>query len=311
MIIDVHTHIGVNLKRLFNGLYPPLQAIKDLLIKMDLAGIDYAVSFPFGASLYDDPRDYNENIPIGIMDFPYQIENRMVLDHAKNLGEGRILPFISIDPKRKVVEQIKQIERWQKNYKIFGIKVHTKSTNTKGNELINSPFLDMFRENSWPMLFHSYLQEVAHPLPILEFALRNPDINVCIAHMGGGIKKFFDELEKTNPENLFIDLSPFLANCNDIPFDAKKRGYEILDLNYKKPFEALKRLVDQFGKYIVFGSDEPFTTYINPIEPSLEIRGTLTQEVELIEKLPKGKFKIIAETNPMKFLGVKLNRRQI
>ena len=55
-----------------------------------------------------------------------------------------------------------------------------------------------------------------------------------------------------------------------------------------------------------FGSDEPFTTYINPIEPSLEHRSTLTEEVDLIKKLSKPEFKMMAETNPKRFLGVKL-----
>ena len=306
MIIDVHTHIGVNLKRLFSGLYPPIQAIKDLLIKMDIAGVNYSVSFPFESSLYDDPRDYYENIPTGLMEFPYQIENQVVLDHVKNLGEGRILPFISIDPKRKVREQLTQIKTWVKKYKIYGVKVHTKSTKTKGSELINSPFLKEIRRNNWPMLFHSYMQDVAHPLPILEFALKNSDIRVCVAHMGGGIKDFYDELIITKPKNLFIDLSPFLANGKDLPFDSKTRGYEILDLDYEEPIKALRELIYRFGDYIVFGSDEPFTTYINPIEPSLEHRSTLTEEVDLIKKLSKPEFKMMAETNPKRFLGVKL-----
>ncbi len=306
MVIDVHTHIGINAKRLFAGIYPSCQGVIDILLKMDLAEVDYAITFPFEATLFDNPNDYSNLNPTGLMDFPYAKENQYLLQYTKQLGNGRLLPFINIDPKREIDKQLAQIEIWSKQYQIFGIKVHTKSMQTRGDELIDSPFIPIIKKHNWPILFHSYMQEIAHPSCILKFALAYPDIRVGIAHLGGGIVEFYQELDKYKPSNVFIDTSPFIASCKDLPYDSKNRGFNILDLPYNQPVETLKKLMDIYGGYLMFGSDEPFTTYVNPSEDAQTTISTVVDEMKIVNSLDPEYKKQLTETNPIRFLGINL-----
>ena len=311
MIIDIHTHIGVSWKRTFHNIYPSSQTVKDLVLKMELYGIDYAVTFPFTSTLYDDPRYYNELVPIKFMDFPFKVENELMLSQIKHLGKGKLLPFLIIDPKRKVKKQITQIEKWLKEYNIYGLKVHTKATRTRGDEMIGSPFMDLAKKHGLPILFHSYLQDITHPLPILKLALEYPEINICIAHWGGFIQEFYNELDRSNPKNLFIDTSPIIANSLSIEADAKKRGFKILDINYPDPKCMILDMMKKYEDRIIFGTDEPFTTYINPLEGENSIFSDLGKELETLKGLNKDLFEKITYKNAKRFLGKRAERKLI
>jgi hypothetical protein len=47
VIIDSHTHVGISPKFYYQFGYPYALSLEDLIIRMELSGIDYAVVFPF------------------------------------------------------------------------------------------------------------------------------------------------------------------------------------------------------------------------------------------------------------------------
>ncbi len=301
MIIDVHTHVGFNAKRAFNGIHPFCQSAQDLVRKMDQFGIDTAVTFPFEPTLYDDPKDYYTLIPTGLMEYPYQYENRLLIDQVKKFGKDRLIPFACVDPLREVDKQAAQLRAWAEEGLIRGFKIHTKSMQADGRTMINSPFAAIAEEFKLSMLFHTYMQEVAHPLHVMEFVKNHSSIHVCIAHGGGFIQEFYDELEKVNPQNFFIDLSPTTALLTFIRKESKERGFTVLDLPYENPQEVVQQMVKNYGEYIVFGTDEPFTTYINDLEGG-SIISDMGKELEIFRSLSTEDFEKVTDSNPRRFL---------
>ncbi len=312
MIIDIHTHIGVSWKRVFHNLFPSSQAANDLVLKMEKSGIDFAVVFPFETTLYDDPRIYERNIHLGLTEFPYKLENEILLLQVEAVGKGKLLPFLAIDPKRKVRAQIVQLEKLVSQHQVLGLKIHTQATFSKATDLIGSPFIDFVRRHELPLLFHTHTSEHANPVYVLELALRYPDINMCAAHFGGFIKEFYEKIDKENPGNLFIDCSPLLVCSKLTPLAAKKRGFEILPLDYNNPRNVIFEMAKHYPDRLMFGSDEPFSTYINPrIDYFPPVFSDLKENVGILKTLPKATLEKVTFTNAKRFLGKKFKSRLI
>lgn len=303
MRIDIHTHIGVEEKRVFHRLHPYCLSAEELLRQMDESQIDYAVVFPFPHSMYFDPRDYLALKPTGLMNYPYEIENKHTIYESEQFGQGRLLPFVCIDPIREVDKQIVQIKEWINEKRIYGFKLHTKELNVHGDVLIDSPFAKLARVHKLSIIIHSLPQEISHPLPILKFAKSEPEINICIAHGGGFIKEFYEQLDKLHLKNVFFDFAPLGVLSSIIENEGKRFNTKLLDLTYNNPKELLRYMVQKYRQNMLFGSDLPYTSLINPVEKAHFI-SSLKEEVELYNILNKEDRKQIFEINPLRYLNL-------
>jgi predicted TIM-barrel fold metal-dependent hydrolase len=56
---------------------------------------------------------------------------------------NRLFPFFAIDPREKIKEQVKFLEKNIRENKIFGLKLHTLATNSSAQKLDETDFVDL------------------------------------------------------------------------------------------------------------------------------------------------------------------------
>lgn len=303
MIIDVHNHIGVDNTRIFQKIYPYCQSAEVLVNILKISEITNSVVFPFPHTMYYDPRPEHRLEETTFMSFPYQVENMYLLYQVAQYGEGKLFPFLCIDPTRKVDDQIKAIYKWKLEHKIYGLKLHTLELGVDGSILNNSEFLKVAKDNNWPIIVHTFLDNLSDPMPTLEVALNNPEINFCFTHGAGFITKFYSIIDSSKPSNIYIDFSPLRVVCTIIEDHAKKYGYEILKLNYKNPSEVVLEMSNKYIDYMVFGSDSPYTTINNP-KKNTKFESSIKDEFKVYSSLSEDNFHKVVTKNPLKYLGI-------
>ncbi len=291
-IIDGHTHAsGIDVFNYFVPRLPSTQSINELGKKMKDNDISYCLVFPMPFSLYYNPRLASEKGRLqssGLEDFPYEKENKALL-YEVSLSSDCFLPFLAIDPREKVNNQIKFL-RHTKNY--FGLKLHTAATHSSIEDLNNSPFLEILRQRNIPLMVHSGRQENTLPSKILSFARGHPDIRICIAHLAGFDKEIIEEIKEF--KNLFIDTSPFLNCC----YLAEKKNLIYLSPNsfefdYSKPLEVLVSINKILKGHLIWGTDEPWTTITDQKTGRIIIKNSYHKERLFLEELDKNGFQDI------------------
>jgi predicted TIM-barrel fold metal-dependent hydrolase len=289
-IIDIHTHVGISPGFYYQYGYPYALSLEDLIIRMEVVGIDYAVVFPFGDSAFyeNDSQSSQVKTTTRYCLFPYEIENRNLLNEIHEIfpeHSQKFLPFLMFDPSRETEKQAACLEELSENHPVFGLKTATTYIQAFVNDLETKgkPILDFVQKKQIPILFHSAVHPAdpwASVYDIVNFAERHPDIRVCIAHSARFVKPV---LEKANRlDNCFVDLSAFIIHCNlalqnssavatkDIRFPA----------DYSEPLAAMTRLSETYPDTVLWGSDTPFYYWIQKY---------FTAEGELVEdNLPCG-----------------------
>jgi len=253
--------------------------------------ISYCIVFPMPFSLYYNPRLVLEKGKLqssGWEDFPYEKENKALL-YETSFSSNCFLPFLAIDPKEKVNDQVKFL-RNTKNY--FGLKLHTVATQSSIEDLDGSPFLEILQQRNIPIMVHSGRQENTLPSKILFFAQQHPDIRICIAHLAGFDIEVIKEIKML--KNLFIDTSPFLNCC----YLAEKRNLIYLSPNsfkfdYSRPIKVLNSINKILKGHLIWGTDEPWTTITDQKSGRIIIKNSYKKERLLLEELDKNGFQDI------------------
>ena len=305
-IIDCHTRAsGVEAYNFFIPRLPFAQSIAELEKKMAENKISYCIVFPMPFSLYYDPRLAVRNNILrasGLEDFPYQVENKALL-YEVGLSSKCFLPFLAVNPKEKVTEQMDFLK---KQRAIFGLKLHTVATNSSVQDLEHSPFLELLEKRNIPLMVHSGRTKKALPDHILPFAQKHPNIRVCIAHLAGFDKDIITKIKNTN--NIFVDTSPFLSCC----YLAKQKDKKYLspnnfDLEYSDPMEVLISINNILKGRLIWGTDEPWTILTDPKTGQVLIRNSYKKECEFLKSLDKRGFSDIkfeiSNKNIKHFLG--------
>ncbi len=272
VIVDAHTHIGISPKFYYQFGYPYALSLEDLVIRMEMFGIDHSVVFPFVDSAYYDNDSESSKIITTTRhcQFPYEIENRNLLNEVYEIfpeHSHKALPFFMFDPSRKTEEQAGHMEELSEKYALYGLKTATTYIQSFINDLetIGKPILDFAKKRDLPITFHSSVfpdDPWASAMDIVDFAERNPETRVCIAHTARFSKPV---LEKANRlKNCFVDLSAFLIHCKLVnessPHIATK---EIrFEADYTDPLAVMTRLVETYPDTILWGTDTPFYYWI-------------------------------------------------
>lgn len=259
--LDCHTHAtGFDLWNLGAQRFPTSQSARDLALKVRQAGIDYAVCFPLATSFYFDANATVRGrvSPGGPEEFPYALVNNQHLREVALFGDGTLLPFLCIDPLRHVDRQIELLE--QAKGSIFGLKLHTRTTNSSPLDLRGTGLLEFAEAAGLPLLIHAAAAPSnCRPELILDLADMNPEVRMCIAHAAGFDLPSLERAAAT--PNVFVDPSPLLTNCVEALRSATPTlGHS----SFSDPASILRRLAELLPDTLVWGSDEPWTAYCGP-----------------------------------------------
>ena len=129
-IIDIHTHVGISQKFYYQYGYPYALSLEDLLIRMEVLGIDHSVVFPFVDSAFyeNDTKSSIIKTTTRYCNFPYELENKNLLNEINEIFpeyNQKVLPFLMFDPSREAEKQALQLEELSEKYSVFGLKTAT------------------------------------------------------------------------------------------------------------------------------------------------------------------------------------------
>ena len=301
-IIDIHTHVGISQKFYFQYGYPYALSLEDLLIRMEVLGIDHSVVFPFVDSAFyeNDSQSSKIKTTTKYCNFPYELENRNLLNEINEIypdHNHKALPFLMFDPSREAEKQAVHMEELSERYPVFGLKTATTYIQAFVNDLETKgkPILDFVCKEKLPIVFHSAVHPEdpwASVNDIVDFAERHPDIRVCIAHSARFVEPVLQKADHL--ENCFVDLSAFIIHCKlavqNSPSIAPEETRFLSD--YNDPLSVMTRLAEFYPETILWGSDTPFYSWIQKyytgdgklVEDKLQCG--YKEEAQLLNSLP-------------------------
>jgi predicted TIM-barrel fold metal-dependent hydrolase len=320
-IIDAHTHAGIDLKAFAQIGFPYSCSIEGLYYRMKCFGVNYAVVFPMlGAQLFFNVREYvttGKLVPAKkpISKVPYEIENKMLLteifDFCPEL-KNHFIPFVMVDPGRKVKEQIEVIRNLEQSFPIYGIKISPVGCQSKVTKLLEEgkAFLEFAKERDWPILLHvtvSKGEEFSQASDAFKVIERYPELRYCLAHCIGLHRGF---LERANEmPNVWVDTAALKIQVEmtykNSPLMAQP--HERFDWDYSDHVKVMKALVNQFPKKILWGSDCPYYSYIvrrmqaEGVYVDFRLKGTYEDEKVAFDALSSNARKQIC-SNTIKFI---------
>jgi predicted TIM-barrel fold metal-dependent hydrolase len=320
-VIDIHSHVGIDIKAYARNEYPYCQSLEDLAYRHRLNAVDLGVVFTYDPDLYFDMRTLIEEgrmVPSAapFSEAPYALENRMlfkeIFEFCPELQE-RFLPFVIVDPVRKVAEQVASIEKLLETYPIYGIKVVPVACQSPLTGLLNEgeAILDLARRRNLPFLFHVTVhpeEEFSQASDAFSIIERNPDMRFCLAHCIGLNRDFLVRADET--PNVWVDTSAL-----KIQVQAAYEGYAFMaspadrfDWNYADHTAVMRELLEHFPDTIIWGSDSPAYSYISrrlQAEGSyleFRLKGTYEQEKAALDSLSPALRLRACSTNALSFL---------
>ncbi len=302
-IIDAHTHAGFDHYEIIKKRYPTSQSVKDLVFKLDNAGVDFSVTFPCpNSTYYFDLMSLlkEEHIlePRPIESFPYEFSNRQLFYETSLFGKNKIMPFAFIFPGFDENKQVDSLEALAQKGYLFGLKYHTLVGAISARSLINSPFIELARKYSLPFIIHSGVDNFSRPEHIMDLAEAHVDVRFCIAHAGEFEESVYRRFLEFRYKNIFFDCSPFISICALNKNDIKNK----IDIDYNDPQKALIQLYKMIPDSLIWGTDEPWTTITDNSKEEILVKVDYQDEVDLLKSLPKNIQETISHTNTIRFL---------
>ena len=302
--IDIHSHVGIDLRQAAQLSFPYCSSIEDLAYRQKANGVDISVVFPTSPALYFDLPALIETgrlLPTAkpISKSPYELENRLVLTDIFRFcpeHQQRFLPFISVDPGRQVPEQLEALRKLEAEFPIYGAKIAPVACQSKVTELLGKgeAFLEFFSERNWPILFHvavSVGEEFSQAADTFRVIERHRELRFCLAHAIGLHREFLEQADAL--PNVWVDTAALkiqveLAYQNSplmaLPPDR-------LDCDCSDHAKVMQTLVERFPKTIVWGSDSPYHSYITRrlqsegVYADFRLKGTYEQEKAALDAL--------------------------
>jgi hypothetical protein len=316
-VIDVHTHVGINVAAYFAGNYPYCQSLEDLLYRLNANGVDCAVAFPLGpCSFFDTGRFLREQrrVPASprLSPAPYAIENRRLCAEVYERvpgTAGRILPFAGIDPGRFVAAQVAALEALLAEYPVYGLKASGVSIQSSHHHLLGKgeAFLRLARERNLPVLLHSTAYEgdrYSHTRINLAVARACPEVRFCLAHCLGFDRVHLDEAAAL--PNVWVDSAAMKIQIEPQEILAPpERRFASDYRDYRRVFADL---VKAYPETMLWGSDSPFYTYIEPRRypdgstVNFVLQGSYEQERAALAALTPAQARQVANANTRRFL---------
>jgi len=320
-VTDVHAHVGVSLKAYANSEYPYAQSLEGLDYRQKANGVDYSVVFTYTPELYFDlPALLRQGrmVPAAepLSEAPYALENRLLFTEIYRFCpelQDRFLPFVTVDPVRKIKEQLEALENMAGEYPVYGVKVAPVACQSKVTGLLGEgeALLEFARRHDLPVLFHVTVdpkEEFSQATDTFQVVERHPELRFCLAHCIGFNREYLEEADAL--PNVWVDTSAL-----KIQVQAAYEGEEFMakpeerfDWDYHDHVSVMKSLVERFPDMILWGSDSPCYSYISRRlkgEGSFQdfnLKGTYEQEKAALDALSPELQRKVASSNTAAFL---------
>ncbi len=322
-LTDVHAHVGISLKAYANSEYPYAQSLEGLYYRQKANGVDYSVVFTYTPELYFDlPTLLQESAMVPAAkppkgaSAPYALENRLLYTEIYRFFpelKDRFLPFVSVDPVRRIREQLAALEELAAEHPVYGIKVSPVLCQSRLTGLLEEGglLLDFAARHDLPVLIHVTVapaEEFSQAADAFRVVERHPELRFCLAHCIGFHR---DWLEKADAlPNVWVDTSALKiqvqAACEGQEFMAKPG--ERFDWDYHDHVSVMKSLVERFPDTILWGSDSPCYSYISRRLQGtgsfheFKLKGTYEQEKAALDALAPELRRKVASSNTAAFL---------
>ncbi len=209
-IIDCHCHLGSG--------HDYRQSIAKQLDEMDYFGIGKAVICTVDKFLAVENKKGNDFILKAANQFP-----------------NRFIPFATANPwygKKALIELNRSINNGAR-----GIKLHPSIQGFLLCDELVYPIVELACEHQLPIYFHTGTPAYSQPMHVAELALRFPEANLIMGHMGS--------------TDFWIDAVPAAQLASNI----------YVDTSWSLP-DKIRHAVDSLGAdRVLFGSDSPLSSY--------------------------------------------------
>jgi predicted TIM-barrel fold metal-dependent hydrolase len=319
-VVDVHAHIGLNIKAFAETGFPYCSSAEDLFYRQTANGVDCSVVFPITPELFFDIPHYAKTgklVPAlnPLSKAPYAQENRMLLYDVFRFCPERashFLPFVSVDPGRMIQEQLASLRELEEEFPIYGLKISPVACQTKVTKLLEEGeiFLEFAHERNWPILFHVTAdprEEFSGAEDTFKVVERHPELRYCLAHALCLHRGYLDRAAAT--PNVWVDTAALkimvqLIRANDPPILALS---DRLECDYQDHLKVMQMLVQRYPQTIVWGSDTPYHSYItrrlqgDGYYYEFRLKGTYEQEKAALDILSPEERRQLA-TNALDFI---------
>ncbi|MDD4103164.1 MAG: amidohydrolase family protein, partial [Kiritimatiellae bacterium] len=247
---------------------------------------------------------------------PYAAENELLLrevyDFCPELT-ARFLPFVSVDPLRRVAAQCSSLEALSSRYPIYGIKVSGVLCQAPLTAFLKQgrPLLDLARERNWPILFHTTCSmDDCYSNSELAFRVieARPDLRFALAHAIGFQQQALDRARQL--PNVWIDSAALtiqvkLARDNSNIVAPREQRFRA---DYRHPGKVLSKLATAYPGRMLWGSDTPAYSYIcrrrqgGDTIQEFRLKAVYEDEVAALRYLPEAQQREVANRNTLDFV---------
>ena len=319
MIIDCHSHVGVDLLMYLRGEFPYGQHLISMVTEGRALGVDRWMVFPMVTNLSLDLKKLRKgkiSYP-GFERVPYAFENHRLLHEIYELfpDAGRFtLPLVMVDPMRETAGQAVALRKLRRQFPFYGLKIQSTLTQADINCLQKQGrvFIELAEEWNLPFLIHSSVDPAdkwAQAKDILRIAEANPRVRFCLAHSCRFDRECLDRVQEL--PNTWFDCSAHRIHCmaavQNLPAVAPRKCR--IPADYTKPERVLRDLTDAYPDKLMWGSDAPFYSYVGRLGKAVySLVSTYPDEVAALKAQKKHVIQRIAEKNALEFLRLKDER---
>jgi len=319
-LIDAHTHVGVDAALFYGGSFPYAMSAEDMVLRMDLTGVQYAVCFPWVYSVYFSlPEFVGMRFVRSAGDLcptPYRFENeRLCQEIYEALPDTaeRLLPFAFFDPAREPEGQVAALEALRERYPIFGLKTASSYLQSHIKELLSGgrSLLDFAARHDLPVTLHTAVipgDPWANVFDVLDVVEARPDVRFALAHTCRFDRRALDRADSLG--NCFVDLSAFhiqlkLAQQNHA---AVAGGDSRFPADYTKHAAAMQAIVEGYPDTIVWGSDTPGNQFMSRFvdeqgkEHWMHLTCEVHRETDELRQLPETLRHRVGYANTVRYL---------
>ena len=320
-VTDIHAHVGISVKSYAAQEFPYCQSLEGLYYRQKASGVDYSVVFTYAPDLYFDLGTLvreGRMVPARkpLFEAPYELENRMLFKEVFEFCpeyQDRFLPFVVVDPVRKVREQLAALRDLAAQHPIYGFKVVPVGCQSKVTGLLEEGegLLDFAEERDLPVLLHVTVhpeEQFSQASDTFRVVERRPRLRFCLAHCIG-LNRAFLERAAAAP-NVWVDTSAL-----KIQVQAAHEGYAFMappdarfDWDYSDHCQVMRELLARFPDRIIWGSDSPSYSYIarrlqgEGRYLDFRLKGTYEQEKAALDGLAPHLREKACSTNSVAFL---------
>lgn len=303
-VVDIHTHCcGICMTNYIAGVFPYSCNVNELKLYMERCKVDYSVTFPvftkIGTEHSLELDRQLRNVFKEHEDFPYKDVNTRLLQEIQLFGGTKLLPFMAVSLKDKMLEQLLYIKDLKSQHDIYGLKFHPSSDEEPFTTLLsNKDVVDILNQLNLPIMVHSSLDDYSDANIISYVAERLNNLRFCVAHAGRMNANFISKCSDTG--NVWVDISPaiYLTKLLNKSTDSR-----VLHIDYSNANNLINFLYEKIPHRLLWGTDYPWVACGSLEKNKGEFLGDLyDKSYNLLRSLPSDVKYSISNRNAINFL---------